>query len=244
MGRLSNKIAIVTGASSGIGAACANRFLIEGASVVATDIVPLSHCDSFLQLQHDAGSEGDWINVITQTLDRFGRLDILVNNAGVSVKSPVPIAETELTDWRRVMDTNLDGVFLGTKHAMKAMAGQGGAIVNIGSVHSFVAIPNVAAYCASKGAVLMLTKTAALEGAEMVPPVRVNSVHPGYVDTPLVSRRLSQFPERKAAIETATPLGRLARPEEIAAMVLNLVTDEASYITGSAVSVDGGYTAR
>ena len=116
--------------------------------------------------------------------------------------------------------------------------------VNMGSVHSFVAIPNASAYCASKGAVLLLTKAAALEGAEMAPQIRVNSVHPGYVNTPLIGARMGQVPELEANIKSKTPMGRLARPEEIATGVLNLVTDDASYVTGSAVTIDGGYTAR
>lgn len=246
MGRLEGKSAIVTGAASGIGAACVARFLAEGAQVMATDLtVPEEAAGgSAVWMAQDVSDEDGWAATIRAATERFGKLDIVVNNAGVAAGTPTPIAQTELADWRSVMSVNLDGVFLGVKHAMRAMAGHGGAIVNMGSVHSFVAIPDAPAYCASKGGLLMLTRVAALEGARLDPPVRVNSVHPGYVDTPLVMRRLEQDPKRRAAIEAATPLGRLARPEEIATAVLNLVTDDSAYITGSAVTIDGGYTVR
>lgn len=245
MGRLDGKIVIVTGGASGIGAACVTRFLTEGARVVSTDVAAHApQSDQCLTLAHDVSDEDAWQSVLHRTTERFGGLDILVNNAGISARTPGPISDIELDDWRRVISVNLDGVFLGIKHAMRAMAGRGGAIVNMGSVHSFVAIPNSAAYCTSKGGQLLLTKTAALEGATMDPPVRVNSVHPGYVETPLVGARLDQQPELQDVIKGKTPLGRLARPEEIATAVLNLVTDDASYITGSAVTVDGGYTTQ
>ena len=245
MGRLDGKIALITGSASGIGAACVDRFLAEGARVVATDVAPQqSSSDACLTLEHDVGDEAAWQAVLHRTTERFGGIDILVNNAGISARVPGPISEIALEDWRRVIGVNLDGVFLGIKHAMRAMSGRGGAIVNMGSVHSFVAIANSAAYCASKGGVLLLSKAAALEGAAMKPPVRVNSVHPGYVATPLVDARTKQRPGMRTVIEENTPLGRLARPEEIATVVLNLVTDDGSYVTGSAVTVDGGFTAR
>lgn len=245
MGRLDGKIAIVTGGASGIGAACVTRFLTEGARVVSTDVAAHApQSDQCLTMVHEVTDESAWQDVIQRTTDQFGAPDILVNNAGITARVRGPIIGIALDDWRRVMAVNLDGVFLGLKHGMAAMAGRGGAIVNMGSVHSFVAIPNSAAYCTSKGGLLLLTKTAALEGATMDPPVRVNSVHPGYVETPLVGARLDQHPELQDVIKAKTPLGRLARPEEIATAVLNLVTDDASYITGSAVTVDGGYTTQ
>jgi len=246
MGRLSGKIALITGAASGIGLACVTRLLAEGASVIATDLSSKAQSESehFFPLVHDVTSEKNWQDVIRTAIKKFGRIDILVNNAGIGAASPKPISETDLSEWKRVLDVNLDGVFLGLKYGMRAMSNTGGAIVNMGSVHSFVAIPNASAYCASKGAVLLLSKAAALEGAAMTPQIRVNSVHPGYVVTPLVNARMKQMPELEARIEAKTPMGRLAQPEDIASAVLNLVTDEASYVTGSAVMIDGGYTAR
>ena len=246
MERLTGKIALVTGAASGIGAAIVERFLAEGARVIATDVTafPDDPVDGVLHLRQDTSREDDWSASIERAIAEFGRLDILVNNAGVTSRNPGPLTETSLDSWREVLSVNLDGVFLGMKHAMRAMVQKGGAIVNVGSVHSFVAIPNSAAYCASKGGLLMLTKAGSLEGAALDPPIRVNSIHPGYVETPLLESRIAQQPERSNAVEAATPLSRLARPAEIAAAVLTLVTDDTAYITGTALCVDGGYTAR
>ncbi len=244
MKRIKGKIALVTGGASGIGTACVERFLAEGARVVSTDLTQQDRptTPDFLPLAHDVADEVSWEDVIAQTIQSFGRLDILVNNAGVSMRSPATIADTAFEDWQRIISVNLDGVFLGLKHGMQAMSATGGAIVNMGSIHSFVAIPQASSYCASKGGLLLLTKSAALEGAEMNPPVRVNSVHPGYIRTPLVDHRAKTLPDWAPMIESRVPAGRFGRPEEIAAAVLNLVTDESTYMTGSAVTIDGGYT--
>jgi NAD(P)-dependent dehydrogenase (short-subunit alcohol dehydrogenase family) len=243
-GRLGGKVAIITGAASGIGRATVDLFAAAGAQVIATDIAPLvDSADASLSLHHDTSDEAQWLSVFQDVQERYGRVDILVNNAGISASVPLPLSEVSFDDWRRVLAVNLDGVFLGMKHAMKAMAGRGGAIVNVSSVHGLVAAPNTAAYSASKGGVTMLTKVGAVEGARLTPPVRVNSIHPGYVDTPLVAARFAQHPDRRARVEQATPLGRLAAPREIASAILYLASDEAGYVTGSAMLVDGGYTA-
>lgn len=240
MTQLTGKIALVTGAASGIGAAIVTRLLAEGATVVATDLtIPPKPKFEFLRL--DTGSEMAWITAIDATCQKHGRLDILINNAGISAASPTPIRDVTLEDWQKVMSVNLDGVFLGMKHAMRAMDGIGGSIVNIASMLSFIAIPDSAAYCASKGGVLQLTRAGALEGALMRPAVRVNSVHPGYVETPLLSARLGQRPGMEDRLTGLTPLGRLALPEEVASAVTYLASDEASYMTGSAMTIDGGY---
>ncbi len=242
--RLAGKVAIITGAAAGIGRAAAVLFAAEGARVVATDIGSVeTPGDDWLVLRHDVADEAQWVAVFEATIERFGRVDILVNNAGISAAVPVPLAEVALEDWRRVLSVNLDGTFLGMKQAMQKMAGHGGAIVNIASVHGFVAAANTAAYSTSKGGVTMLTKVGAVEGAKMVPPVRVNSVHPGYVETALVAARFAQRPERRNHVEQATPLGRLGVPAEIAQAILYLASDESSFVTGSALTVDGGYTA-
>ena len=243
-GRLAGKVAIVTGAAAGIGRATADLFAAEGAQVVATDVGPIEGLGGgALVLRHDVADEAQWTGVFDAALTRFGRVDILVNNAGISATRPGPLMQVELADWRRVLAVNLDGAFLGMKHAMRAMAEHGGAIVNVASIHGFVAAPNTAAYSTSKGGLTMLTKVGAVEGARMVPPVRVNSVHPGYVETPLVAARFAQRPEYRDHVEQATPLGRLATPEEIAAAILYLASDDAAYVVGSALTIDGGYTA-
>ena len=243
-GRLAGKVAIVTGAAAGIGRATAEAFSAEGADVVATDLVPFDAPDGrWLTAHHDVANESHWAEIFAAARQRHGRIDILVNNAGISASNPCPIAEVTLDDWRRVLAVNLDGTFLGIRHAMRAMAEHGGAIVNVASVHGFVAAANTGAYSASKGGVTMLTKVAAVEGARMKPPVRVNSVHPGYVETPLVASRFAQRPDRRDQVEQATPLGRLATTNEVAAAIVYLASDEASYVTGSALTVDGGYTA-
>ena len=243
-GRLEGKVAIVTGAASGIGRATAETFAAEGACVVASDVAPMAEGGTeWLTVRHDVADESHWVAVFAAAQARFGMVDILVNNAGISAAVPVPVSEVTLDDWRRVLSVNLDGTFLGMKHAMGAMAERGGAIVNVASVHGFVAAPNTAAYSASKGGVTMLTKVGAIEGARLPFPIRVNSVHPGYVETALVAARFAQRPDRRHQVEQATPLGRLATPKEVAAAILYLASDEAAYVTGSALTVDGGYTA-
>ena len=246
MTRLKGRVALVTGAASGIGAAIVDRFLAEGARVLATDIaaLPQQEGDRLKHLRLDAAAEEDWIAAIRAAREELGPLDILVNNAGISSARSAPVQDFDLAEWRRVMAVNLDGVFLGMTHAMRAMQGRGGSIVNIASMLSFAAIPDSPAYCASKGGVLQLTRAGALDGAALVPPVRVNSVHPGYVDTPLARFRFDQISGARERIEGQTPLGRLAAPAEIAAAVAFLASDDASYVTGSALIVDGGYTVR
>lgn len=246
MGRFNGKVALVTGAASGIGAAIVARLLEEGASVASTDLTaPESAPDSApMPLSLDVTREADWIAAIDAILARHGQIDVLVNNAGISATQPQPIRDTSLEDWRRVNAVNLDGVFLGMKHAMRAMQGKGGSIVNIASMLSFIAIPDSAAYCASKGGVLQLTRAGALEGAAMTPQIRVNSIHPGYVETPLLSKRLAQRPGLRETLTAQTPLRRLARPEEVASVCCYLASDEAGYATGAALTIDGGFTIR
>ena len=240
MAQLTGKIALVTGAASGIGAAIVARLLAEGAIAIASDLSISPGAETeFLHL--DTADEGSWITAIDSVCGKHGRLDILVNNAGISAATPTPIRDVALQDWQKVMSVNLDGVFLGMKHAMRAMEGKGGSIVNIASMLSFVAIPDSGAYCASKGGVLQLTRAGALEGAAMRPPVRVNSVHPGYVETPLLAARLAQRPGMEDRLRGQIPLGRLARPEEVASAVTYLASEEAGYMTGSALTIDGGF---
>ncbi len=258
MGRVQDKVAIVTGAGSGIGLATAELLAQEGATVVLTDIdegavgalaAALNQSGaSAIHFAHDVGDEDAWIRVIDQTLGQFGRLDVLVNNAGVALLRTVE--ETTLEEWRALMRVNLDGVFLGVKHgimAMRCKAEPGGSIINLSSIEGLVGDPRLAAYNASKGGVRLLTKSAALHCARSGTGVRVNSVHPGFIWTPMVEQhvrnaRNSEAEER--GIANLHPLGRMGRPEEIAAGILYLASDESLFVTGAELVIDGGYTAQ
>lgn len=243
--RLKDKVALVTGGASGIGLAAARRFEAEGAKVVAGDIKldGLAHSATLLPFRLDVTDEQNWIAAVAAAESEFGRLDILVNNAGIGV--PGPIVDVSLADWRKVMAVNLDGVFLGIKHTVPAMRRSGGgSIINISSMLGHVAVPNAAAYCASKGGVALLTKAAALEMAADGGKIRVNSIHPGYIETPLLQGRLDAEPARRARITGQTPIGHLGRVEDIASAVLYLASDEAAFVTGTGLVVDGGYTAQ
>ncbi|MER2535604.1 MAG: glucose 1-dehydrogenase [Rhizobiaceae bacterium] len=243
--RLNGKVALVTGGASGIGLAAVRRFEAEGASVVAADIRPdgPARTPTLLPVTLDVADEQGWISAVAAAEAEFGRLDILVNNAGIGV--PGPIVDLSLADWRRVMAVNLDGVFLGIKYAVPAMrrAG-GGAIVNVSSMLGHVAVAGAAAYCASKGGVALLTKAAALELAADGGNIRVNSVHPGYVETPLLQGSLDRNPARREKITAQTPIGHLGRVDDVASAILYLASDEAAFVTGAGLVVDGGYTAQ
>ncbi|MGQ2929080.1 glucose 1-dehydrogenase [Sphingopyxis sp. OPL5] len=251
-GRVAGKVAIVTGAASGIGAAIAERLGEEGARVVVADIdveageaLAAKLGEGGVQAvfeRLDVTSEADWQRVVHDTLGGFGGLDILVNCAGVAVGGQ-ELLQHDFANWRRILAINLDGVFLGLRYGGAAIvANGGGAIVNISSVASKAAVMRGAAYCASKAGVAQLTKVAALEWAPL--GVRVNSVHPGYVETPLVAELIRQAPDAdamRAAAIARHPIGRLGLPREIANAVLFLASDEAGFATGAELLVDGGY---
>lgn len=258
-GRLAGKVALVTGAARGIGEAIARAFASEGAFVLVTDLDAdggRAAADAlgpgrarFERL--DVREEREWERVVAGALAREGRLDVLVNNAGVTGFEGGPVAHdpehASLTDWRAVHATNLDGVFLGCKHAIRAMrrAG-GGAIVNVSSRSGLVGVPGAAAYASSKAAVRNHTKTVALYCAAQGLAVRCNSVHPGAVLTPMWEPMLGDGPGREArmaALVADTPLRRFGRPEEVAAVCVMLASDEAAYMTGAELSIDGGLLA-
>ena len=264
--RLDGKVALVTGASRGIGASCAKILAQAGAKVLATDVLEeegrevverirkSGHEAAFEAL--DVAGEKSWEAGVKAALDRFGGFDILVNNAGVEIVKP--ILETSLQDWRNLHSVNLDGVFLGLKYAVKAMmpggpAGRGGSIVNMSSIAGLIGFPFMSAYCSSKGAVRNLSKAVAVECAKMGYNIRVNSVHPGFIGTTRMAERFfasvaDLFFEgnREKAVEYCrglTPAGHIGNPLDIAAAVLFLSSDASRFITGTELTVDGGFTA-
>ncbi|MBT3833441.1 MAG: glucose 1-dehydrogenase [Gammaproteobacteria bacterium] len=250
MGRLNDKIAIVTGGASGLGAGIAQRFVEEGALTIITDINPEGETVAKRLgaefLTQDVSAERSWVDTIDEVISRFGRLDVLVNNAGIFSSSPVD--ETQLEDWQRVMDVNLTGVFLGCKHAVRAMkkntGSTRGSIVNLSSVVGLRGQLGGAAYGASKGGVRLLTKTVALENAAI--SIRCNSIHPGIIDTPILDPIFAAVDDPAALrsqIEQKLPIGYMGDPaRDIGNMAVFLATDESIYITGAEMVVDGGMT--
>ena len=254
MARLKNKVAIVTGAASGNGEAIAVLFAKEGASVIVADLDDengrrvveriASEGGKAVFCRCDVTRAEDAENVVKTAETRFGGLDVVVNNAGIGLWGTVE--EMEPDNWERVMAVNVRGVYLVSKYAIPALRRRGGgAIVNIGSGAGLIGTRNSAAYCASKGAVVNLTRAMALDHASE--GIRVNCVCPGVVDTPFNQKVLAmqQNPEQTLQEQIkAHPLGRLARPEEVAKAVLFLASEESSFTTGSLVMVDGGLTAQ
>ena len=248
--RLKNKVAIITGAAKGQGEFEARLFANEGATVVLCDI-DVETCGKAAEeisssggnavaMTLDVTSEPDWIGAIEQTLDFFGKLDILVNNAGIY--SRVPIENTSVEEFDRILEVNLRGVFLGTKHAIPAMrTSGGGSIINISSTAGIVGNVGSGAYGASKGGVRSFTKYTAIQHASE--GIRANSVHPGPIDTDMISDNLSTAEGRKST-ESRIPMGRVGSIEDVAMGVLFLATDESSYMTGSELVIDGGMTAQ
>lgn len=254
MNRVSGKVAIVTGAASGLGKAIAILLAGEGAKVMATDINEVDgravaeeikkQGGEGLFVRHDVTNESEWRALVGTATERFGRLDILVNCAGVFLGAS--IEETTLEKWRWVLSINLDGVFLGTKYGAEAMRKSGGgSIVNLSSAGGLVGTPNASAYAASKGGVRLLTKAAAIEysKANLDYNIRVNSVHPGVMKTPMTVPMLSDPAGAKAMLEWV-PMGRFGTAEDVAYAVLYLASEESKYVTGSEIVVDGGWTAH
>jgi NAD(P)-dependent dehydrogenase (short-subunit alcohol dehydrogenase family) len=248
-GRLDGKIALITGAASGIGWASAQLFAAEGSVVILADRAAdaVAQRAATLSGRHravtlDVTSESQWLHVMQEIEREFGRLDVLVNNAGIGYFRP--IVETTFEEWRHILSVNLDSVFLGTKHALPLLARSGkGSIVNVSSIRGQVAGPNVAAYSASKAGVRLFTKSTAIECAAARNGIRANSVHPGVIETPMSARALEDPAQRAKSVEHI-PAGRLGQAAEIAAAIVFLASDESSYMTGSEMTIDGGYTAQ
>lgn len=257
--RLAGKVACITGAASGIGRATALQFARESASLVLTDINAAEGAETAAQIAaaggeatfiaHDVSNENAWIAVISHIRRTSGCLAVLVNNAGIGLTGPT--TDTSLADWQRVFAVNVEGTFLGVKHALPLMRESGrGSIINVSSIAGIRPSANAGAYAASKGAVHMFTKAVALECAGLGDGIRVNSVHPGIVETAIWDTMIgtsvdgSRGPERGAALDALTagtiPLGRPGTVEEIAAAILWLASDESSYVTGTELVVDGG----
>lgn len=250
-GRLEGRIALVSGAASGIGLAIARRFAAEGARVFATDRSAEALEEAVLTLAGGAGShrrlvmdvteEAGWIEAATLIEREFGQLDVLVNNAGYGTFKS--IRETSLATWRAIIAVNLDSVFLATHHLLPLLEKSGrGSIINMSSVRGIVAGNNASSYSAAKGGVRMLTKCIAVECAELRNGVRANSLHPGHIETPLTAAAYAD-PETARAFLEHTPLARFGQPEEIAAAALFLASDESAYMTGAELVIDGGMTA-
>lgn len=255
MGRVQGKVALVTGAAKGIGQACALLLAKEGAKVVVSDLDRaageavaakiVADGGEAQFIQQDVTDEASWPATIAATEARFGALHVLVNNAGIAI--PGNAVDCTLADWRKTLAVNLDAVFLGTKYAIPAMTGKNGSIINISSIEGIIADPNLASYNASKGGVRIFTKSAALHCGKAGLKVRVNSVHPGYIWTPMVEdyiRSIGDVDKGRAALDALHPIGHVGDAMDVAFGVLYLASDESRFVTGSELVIDGGYTAQ
>ena len=253
MGRLDGKIALITGGARGLGAEMGRAMAAEGAAVALTDVLveegertasELREAGAnALFLQQDVADEARWDAVVAEVQQKLGGLNVLVNNAGIGKIGT--IEDTSLELWRRTMAVNLDGVFLGCRAGVKAMQTGGGSIINISSIEGMIANPLLAAYNASKGGVRVLTKSVALHCAEQGYGIRANSIHPGFIDTAIVSEGFADAPPELAEqIVELTPLKRFGQPPEVAGAAVFLASDESSFVTGSEMVIDGGFTAH
>jgi NAD(P)-dependent dehydrogenase (short-subunit alcohol dehydrogenase family) len=257
--RLEGKVALISGGAGGMGQAMGRVFTREGAKVVLADVLDDTGQKAVRDLREggydaiyvhlDVTKETDWDRAVAEAVRAFGRLDVLVNGAGISGRRTTP--ESDLDNWNRVMNINSTGVYLGTKAVVETMkkAG-GGAITNISSIAGIIGMsgqqqppdaPLTGAYAASKGAVRTLTKATAIQLAPF--NIRVNSVHPGAIDTPMTAVMMAD-PEARERQLLRHPIGRIGRPEDIAYAILYLSSDEAAFVTGAELVVDGGYTAQ
>ncbi len=252
MGRVAGKVAVVTGAALGIGRATALLLSQEGARVAVTDVLDevgqqlaeeISAKGGDARYWHlDTGDEQSVADALAGVVDAYGRLDVLVNNAGISGVSK-PTDEITLEEWNRVIAINLTGVFLCTKHAIAYLRRSGGgSVVNLSSIYGLIGAPDAPPYHATKGGVRLMSKTDALLYA--ADHIRVNSVHPGFIWTPMVEHFLTDQGASRASIDELHPIGHMGEPDDIAYGILYLASDESKFVTGSELVIDGGYTAR
>lgn len=255
MGRVSNKKALVTGAAQGLGAAIARMLANEDAKVVLTDInidgarvvadrINDEHPHSAIAIEHDVTEEAAWKRVFEMVKSEFDGLHILVNNAGIG--SMASVEDETLENWHHVHAVDLDSVFLGCKYGVPLIAESGGgSIINISSISGIIAGHNLAAYNSAKAAVRHLSKSVALHCARAGNNVRCNSVHPVFIDTPILDG-IAQHGDRQTALQKLSrqvPLGRVGQPDDVAYAVLYLASDESNFVTGSEIKVDGGISA-
>jgi len=241
MGRLRDKVVLITGGAGAVGSAVAEAVVRDGGIAIDTDLDGREGIDHVL----DVTSEADWQRVIGAVGESAGRLDGLVNAAGIAELGT--IEDTDYRAFRRTMAINVDGTFLGCKYALALMKRTGGAIVNISSVSGLIGGHNLAAYNASKGAVRLLSKSVALHGARLNPPVRCNSVHPTFLEGPMTDALIDPSPnpaETKAKMTRDIPLRRFGKPSEVADMCVYLLSDESAFVTGAEFAIDGGLTAK
>jgi NAD(P)-dependent dehydrogenase (short-subunit alcohol dehydrogenase family) len=258
LGRLDGKIALVTGAASGLGKRMAERFALEGARVLLTDFdgagaqaAARGIGAGAASLAHDVTSEPQWIAAVAEAKARFGGLHILVNNAGIG--TPGSVEQTSLEDWRRVHAIDLDGVFLGCKHALPLIrettraTGTRGSILNISSIAGVIASGRMAAYNSAKAGVRHLTKSVALHCAQGRDAITCNSVHPAFIDTPILDGFAGAGvgkDEVKAKLGRQIPLGTVGEPDDVAWAAVYLCSDEAKFVTGAELYIDGGISAQ
>ncbi|WP_195572293.1 SDR family NAD(P)-dependent oxidoreductase [Paenibacillus sp. 1001270B_150601_E10] len=249
--RLENKVAIITGAGTGIGKKTALLFSSEGASIVVTDVNQESgnqtvkeiqdQCGQAIFVPHDVTKEEAWMHVVEEAKEAFGKIDVLFNNAGIYIIKPM--IEISLDEWNKLMAINVTGVFLGMKHVMPVMAEQKkGSVINASSIAGIIGAPGHVLYGASKGAVRTMTKDAAMEYAGQ--RVRVNSIHPGYIKTGMATYASEVTGKSEEQLDATYPLGRMGDPEEVAKTVLFLASDESSFTTGAEFVIDGGATVQ
>jgi len=250
MGRVQDKVAIITGAGGGMGKADALLLAKEGAIVVVTDIQEekvyqvveeiKANGGQAIGFHHNVTSQEDWTRIVDDVVNQYGKIDILVNNAGISLEKPFD--KTTIEDWNRVMNINLTSIFIGMQTVIPVMkASGGGSIVNISSIAGLTGGNGSGPYTASKGAVRMLTKAIAVDYAKY--HIRANSIHPGFIATPMTTQMFADE-KMRSWFQSMTPLPRLGEAEDIANAVLFLASDESSYITGVELPVDGGYVAK